>query len=176
MIPQQWFLWSLYSYIIKEKPAHLDFIIKIILNYIQSSNVILTLRLKVLHSATFLQNSHSESRWKKLKTIIYFLWRLLIWLYFYFPETQLEIEFHACSVLTQLLSGAERNFHKYPRSTIDSLGTRYDYGSLMHYRSTAFSKNGRPTIVPKRSGVCFDGNLKLSSEHLTLQWLNKKAI
>ncbi|XP_020619036.1 zinc metalloproteinase nas-15-like isoform X1 [Orbicella faveolata] len=59
--------------------------------------------------------------------------------------------------------GAERNFHKYPRSTIDSLGTRYDYGSLMHYRSTAFSKNGRPTIVPKRSGVTIGQRLGLSS-------------
>ena len=65
------------------------------------------------------------------------------------------IENWDCNVLTQLISGAERNFHKYPRSTIDTLGTRYDYGSLMHYTSTAFTKNGGPTIVPKRSGVCY---------------------
>ena len=50
-------------------------------------------------------------------------------------------------------SGNKFNFNKYNRGTIDSLGTKYDYGSVMHYGSRAFSKNGRPTIVAKRSGV-----------------------
>ena len=52
------------------------------------------------------------------------------------------------------MSGMEFNFNKYGRSTIDSLGTPYDYGSVMHYGSRAFSRNGRPTIVPKQQGVC----------------------
>ena len=50
-------------------------------------------------------------------------------------------------------SGNKFNFNKYNRGTIDSLGTKYDYGSVMHYGSRAFSKNGRPTIVAKQSGV-----------------------
>lgn len=50
-------------------------------------------------------------------------------------------------------SGMEFNFNKYGRSTIDSLGTPYDYGSVMHYGSRAFSRNGRPTIVAKQQGV-----------------------
>jgi hypothetical protein len=29
----------------------------------------------------------------------------------------------------------------------------YDYGSIMHYGSTAFSKSGRPTIVPRQANV-----------------------
>ena len=49
--------------------------------------------------------------------------------------------------------GNKFNFNKYNRGTIDSLGTKYDYGSVMHYGSRAFSKNGRPTIVAKQSGV-----------------------
>ncbi|VDM42401.1 unnamed protein product [Toxocara canis] len=44
-------------------------------------------------------------------------------------------------------------FYKRPLTEIDHLGTQYDYSSVMHYPSTAFSRNGRPTIQPKQAGV-----------------------
>ncbi|MCB7137467.1 M12 family metallopeptidase [Cellulosimicrobium marinum] len=43
-------------------------------------------------------------------------------------------------------AGKEHNFTQHI-SDGDDLGG-YDYGSIMHYPTTAFSKNGQPTIVP----------------------------
>ena len=55
--------------------------------------------------------------------------------------------------ITLMFLDMDYNFNKYPRSTIDSLNTPYDYGSVMHYGPTAFGINGRVTIAPKQQGV-----------------------
>ena len=64
-------------------------------------------------------------------------------------KTSLKIDLLYC----YCLSGKEHNFRKYGTNIIDSRGTPYDYGSVMHYRSKSFSKNDKPTIVPKKPGV-----------------------
>ncbi|TMS36170.1 hypothetical protein L596_003405 [Steinernema carpocapsae] len=50
-------------------------------------------------------------------------------------------------------SGLEDQFDKYSLNMIDHLGTVYDFGSVMHYGPNAFSKNGKPTIEPKKKNV-----------------------
>ncbi len=39
----------------------------------------------------------------------------------------------------------------------------YDYDSIMHYSATAFSKNGKPTIVPRMPGVQIGQRTHLSA-------------
>ncbi|GMR61607.1 hypothetical protein PMAYCL1PPCAC_31802, partial [Pristionchus mayeri] len=63
-------------------------------------------------------------------------------------------------------NGLQDQFDKYSLSMIDHLGTQYDYGSIMHYAKTAFSKNGRPTIEPKKSGVTIGQRRGFSSNDL----------
>lgn len=41
------------------------------------------------------------------------------------------------------------NFEKVNPRRFSNFGTPYDYHSVMHYTPTAFSKNGKRTIVPK---------------------------
>lgn len=41
-------------------------------------------------------------------------------------------------------------FEKYGQGMIDMLGAEYDFDSIMHYGPRAFSRNGKPTMVPKR--------------------------
>ena len=50
-------------------------------------------------------------------------------------------------------AGLEYNFQRYSSTVIDTLQTRYDYASIMHYPRNAFSSNGRDTIQPRQAGV-----------------------
>ncbi|XP_029437442.1 high choriolytic enzyme 1-like [Rhinatrema bivittatum] len=64
-----------------------------------------------------------------------------------------------------IMPGMESNFRKVQTN---NLGTRYDYSSVMHYGRTAFSRNGRPTIVPKPDPNVAIGNRRdFSPEDIT---------
>ncbi|CAF1098425.1 unnamed protein product [Didymodactylos carnosus] len=43
-------------------------------------------------------------------------------------------------------------FDRQPASAVNTFNHGYDYGSIMHYRQDAFSKNGKPTMVPTYPG------------------------
>ena len=55
------------------------------------------------------------------------------------------------------------NFNKYAwGSTVYNQGAPYDYSSIMHYKTTAFSTNGLPTMVPRQKGVTIGEAQELS--------------
>ncbi|XP_078378886.1 zinc metalloproteinase nas-15-like [Oculina patagonica] len=78
---------------------------------------------------------------------------------FYHEQSRPDRDEYVTIYRQNIMGGMEFNFNKYDRSKIDSLGTPYDYGSVMHYESKAFSRNGRPTILPKKQGETL-GNRK----------------
>ncbi|KAJ8972151.1 hypothetical protein NQ314_000377 [Rhamnusium bicolor] len=45
--------------------------------------------------------------------------------------------------------GHENNFDKADKDMAQGFGVSYDFRSVMHYSSTAFSTNNQPTIIPK---------------------------
>ena len=46
-----------------------------------------------------------------------------------------------------VIPGKERNFKSFVADYISQFQVPYDYGSIMHYPSKAFSVNGKDTIV-----------------------------
>ncbi|XP_017050626.1 zinc metalloproteinase nas-13 [Drosophila ficusphila] len=58
--------------------------------------------------------------------------------------------------------GYEHNFDKLLASEGTDFGIGYDYDSIMHYGPYAFSKNGKPTIVPYQKNAKIGQARKLS--------------
>lgn len=54
-------------------------------------------------------------------------------------------------IFKNIQSDAISNFDRVDPRKFSNFGTKYDLYSVMHYDSTAFSKNGLKTIVPKDS-------------------------
>ncbi|XP_053677816.1 seminal metalloprotease 1-like [Anopheles nili] len=63
--------------------------------------------------------------------------------------------------------GKEHNFNIYDSGTVTDFSVRYDYGSVMHYSGTAFSKNGQRTIVPKDSTATIGQRVGMSERDIS---------
>uniref|UniRef100_A0A914CIT9 Metalloendopeptidase n=1 Tax=Acrobeloides nanus TaxID=290746 RepID=A0A914CIT9_9BILA len=72
---------------------------------------------------------------------------------FYHEQSRADRNSYVTVHMENVLEDAKTNFDTYDLEKITHLGTSYDYESILHYDMYAFSKNGRPTIVPKKPGV-----------------------
>lgn len=81
----------------------------------------------------------------RLGTIMH---ELLHTLGFYHQQSASNRDDYVLIVEENIEEGMEHNFKKYAENTVTDFGIEYDYGSILHYHSTAFSKNGEKTIIP----------------------------
>ncbi|XP_015513398.1 zinc metalloproteinase nas-13 [Neodiprion pinetum] len=71
---------------------------------------------------------------------------------FLHEQNRWERDDHVLINWGNIQSGRRNNFERATKETTDAFGVGYDYGSVMHYSSNAFSTNGKPTIEPKEPG------------------------
>ncbi|CAD5214770.1 unnamed protein product [Bursaphelenchus okinawaensis] len=67
---------------------------------------------------------------------------------FFHEQSRADRDNYVRIVWTNVEPGLQDQFDKYSLAMIDHLNTEYDYGSVMHYGPTAFSKNGKTTVEP----------------------------
>ncbi len=80
---------------------------------------------------------------------------------FYHEQSRLDRDAYVRVLYENIESGRETQFDP-PYSSGADLG-RYDYASIMHYSSGAFSKNAKPTIVSVPLGIPFGQRSSLSA-------------
>lgn len=68
---------------------------------------------------------------------------------FHHMQSATDRDEYVTIVWENIMAGTENNFNTYSADRIYQYQVPYDYGSVMHYSATAFSNNGKDTIVAK---------------------------
>jgi hypothetical protein len=68
----------------------------------------------------------------------------------------------------KIQAGTEHNFNKYGFDVITNYDVEYDYGSMMHYGKTAFSRDGSDTIIALKplDGQVMGQRLRMSEKDI----------
>ncbi|XP_076813917.1 plasminogen-like isoform X2 [Clavelina lepadiformis] len=66
---------------------------------------------------------------------------------FWHEQSRPDRDNYVTILFDNILNGKETNFFKKTVGDIESFSSPYDYKSVLHYSSHAFSKNGNPTII-----------------------------
>lgn len=89
---------------------------------------------------------------------------------FFHEQSRPDRDEYISVVSRNVLSSRRFNFIKYQQYLIDPREVSYDYGSIMHYKLDAFSKNGRNTLrATKKHSVPEIGQRKGASDKDVLQ-------
>ncbi|EDW64333.1 seminal metalloprotease 1 [Drosophila virilis] len=72
---------------------------------------------------------------------------LLHTLGFHHQQSSADRDDYVKIVEENITEGKEHNFKKYEADRVENFDAPYDYGSILHYSSKAFSKNGEETII-----------------------------
>lgn len=88
---------------------------------------------------------------------------------FFHMQSATERDDYVRIVFEKITPGSEHNFNIYGFETVTNLSVEYDYGSVMHYSSAAFSVDGSDTIIPLRdlNGETMGQRSRLSSKDIS---------
>lgn len=65
---------------------------------------------------------------------------------FYHEQNRFERDSYVKVITENIKPNMLVNFGKLPHAAATGYGVAYDYASVMHYKATSFSKNGKPTL------------------------------
>nr|XP_006814176.1 PREDICTED: zinc metalloproteinase nas-13-like [Saccoglossus kowalevskii] len=71
---------------------------------------------------------------------------------FWHEQSRLDRDKYVHVVDSNVIPGAEENFGRLEKEETKSRNFAYDYNSIMHYGTTYFSRNGKPTLEVKKRG------------------------